>query len=156
MRCYFWGTNNRADRAQRGRGVISFAIPDWGVQFRAAQVGTASECEYGALLSLLRFVETNPKVFEGKKLAVCTDAVALIYQMNRRLPVGSAEASMWERVSAVRHRLPFELVWVPAEQNAAIGGVLDLAPVTLKNPITHAHLDPKRTPDKQSPGSPSF
>ncbi|MEW5701868.1 MAG: hypothetical protein AB1792_06530 [Candidatus Zixiibacteriota bacterium] len=154
MRCYFWGTNNRTDRAQRGRGVISFAIPDWGVQFRAAQIGTASECEYSALLSLLRFVENNPRVFEGKKLAICTDAAALVYQVNRKLPVAPSEVNLWERVTTWRDRVPFELVWVPSEQNAAIGGVLDLAPMTLKKPLSHTHLDLKNTPDKQSPGSP--
>jgi len=154
MRCYFWGINNQSDRNRRGRGIISFAIPDWGVQFRAAQAGTAAECEYTALLSLLRFIETNPRVFEEKRLVICTDAVALVYQVNRKLPVGPGEAKMSELVRTLRNRISFELVWVPTEQNCAINGVLDSAPLTLKNPITYAHLDRKKSSDKPSPDNP--
>ena len=152
MRCYFWGTNNLSVRDKRGRGVASFTIPDWGVQFRTAHEGTASECEYAALLALLRFVENNPRVFEGKKLEVFSDAVALVQKVNRRVPPEPAEAKSLALVRVFRNRIPFELAWVPPEQNCAIRGVLDLAPLNTKTPIQYTTIDRGKTVDKPTSG----
>ena len=92
MRCFFWGTNNRPDRDTRGAGITSFAIPDWGVQFRAAQFGNATECEYGALLALLAFIEENPKVFEGVKCGLAV-LPAPCPQAGIRFPVTDVDKS---------------------------------------------------------------
>ena len=146
MRCYFWGTNNQPDRNGRGRGVISFAIPDWGLQYRAAQEGTAAECEFAALLALLRFTQSNPRLFEGKTLELFTDAVTLVYQLNRQAAASPAETKLLALVRAVRQRIPFKLAWVPIEQNAAIQGVIDLAPLTMNAPITYAPFERKHPP----------
>ena len=143
MRCYFWGCNNLQDRDTRGNGITSFAIPDWGVQYRAAQFGTATECEYGAFLALLQFVEKNPKIFEGMKLEIFTDASAVVYQVNRQSPVPPAEARFWAVVRRFRSKRPFELCWVPQDQNRACGGVLDLAPFKMKDKLVFPRLEPK-------------
>ena len=148
MRCYFWGSNNCAGRRRRGSGVISFAIPDWGVQYRARQTGTAAECEYAALVALLRFVDTNRKVFESKRLEFCTDAAALEHEIDGQA-TGRGMVKVLETIRAIRERIPFELFWIPAEQNAAIAGVLDLAPFALQSPLRYTALG---TPSK--PGTP--
>lgn len=149
MRCYIWGTNNRTDRAQRGRGVASFAIPDWGLQYRVAQDGTATVCEYAALLALLRFVEDNPKAFEGQRLEVLTDAGALIEHLNQRMPVGPEELKVWTLVRALKEKVPFELSWVAPEQNRAITGVLDMAPLKM-----NIQIQTGSRPRKSPPFSP--
>jgi hypothetical protein len=153
MRCYFWGTSNEMDRSRSGHGVISFAIPDWGLQYRAAQVGTAAECEFAALLALLRFTQSNPRLFEGKTLELFTDAVTLVYQLNRQAAAGLAETKLLTLVRAVRQRIPFKLAWVPSEQNAAIQGVLDLAPLSMSAPITYSPFERKRPPKSPPPSS---
>ncbi|MBI3872605.1 MAG: hypothetical protein HY304_05970 [candidate division Zixibacteria bacterium] len=151
MRCYFWGTNNLPHRDQGGRGLACFAIPDWGVQFRTAHEGTASECEYTALLSLLRFVGANPKVFEGKRLEILSDAAALVEQVNRRLPSTPAEAKSLTLVRALRDRIPFDLLWIPPDQNRAIQGVLGLAPLRTKIPLEFAPHDRPSPPRRFTP-----
>lgn len=145
MRCYFWGTNNHAERDQRGSGVLSFAIPDWGVQFRSAHAGTATECEYGGLLALLHFVGTNPRVFEKITLEILSDAAAVVYQVNRKTPVPPAEARHWALVRRLRERRPFDLIWIPSEQNPAIHGVLDLAPLKMKTHLVFPSIEERRS-----------
>ncbi len=154
MRCYFWGTNNHAERDHRGNGVLSFAIPDWGVQFRAAQAGTATECEYGGLLALLHFVVTNPRVFEKMNLEILSDAAAVVYQVNRQTPVPPAEARQWALVRRLRDKRPFDLIWIPSEQNPAIHGVLDLAPLKMKTPLIFPSIEKSRSRAAPPPDKP--
>lgn len=132
MRCYIWGTNNRELRTEDGKGVACFAIPDWGLQFRAAQDGNAATSEYAALLALLRFVESNPRVFEGQSLEVFTDASQLVEQVNGRLPVHPLQLKPHLLIRSLREKIRFELSWVPPDQNRAIDGILDLPPLKTK------------------------
>lgn len=138
MRCHVWGTNNEIDRTTNGRGVACFAIPDWGLQFRAAQDGTALLCEYAALLALLRFVENNPKVFEDQRIEILSDSFQLVEQLAGRITVNPAELKPWTLIRAARDRMQFELTWVPTEQNQAKVGILDLPPLKSDFQISHA------------------
>jgi len=56
MKCYFYGTTNSDDPSITTDGVVSFAIPDTGIVFKSRWVGNQIECQYAALLSLLRFI----------------------------------------------------------------------------------------------------
>ncbi len=138
MRCYIWGTNNHEDRACEARGVASFAIPGWGLQFRAVQEGSASACEAAALIGLLRFIENNPKVFEGERVEILTDASQLVEQLTGKLPTDPHLRSVFAIIRTVREKVRFELAWVPPDQNRAIEGVLDLPPLKTKFQIQHA------------------
>lgn len=149
MRCYIWGTNNRDDRTDAGRGAACFVIPDWGLQFRAAHEGTAIVCELAALLALLRFVENNPKVFEGQRVEILTDASQLVEQLNGHAPLDPAQQSTMTQVRSIRERIRFELSWVPPDQNRAIEGVLDLPPLRTKFQIQHTSVS-KRPPQAPS------
>lgn len=146
MRCYIWGTNNCENRAEAGRGAACFVIPDWGLQFRAAQEGSAIVCELAALLALLRFVENNPKVFEGQRLEVMTDASQLVEQLNGRAPLDPSQQRSFALISSLRERVRFEIAWVPPDQNRAIAGVLDLPPLKTRFQIQHAAVS-KRSPE---------
>lgn len=149
MRCYFWGTNNRKDRDERGRGVISFAIPDWGVQFRAAQPGNATECEYAALLALLRFIESNNTPFEGVGLQIYSDAAAVVYQVNRNSEVPPEQVRQWALARRVRSHRPFDLGWVPRDQNRAFDNLLNLAPITLKTSLHFPVMEAQSLSDER-------
>jgi hypothetical protein len=145
MRCYIWGTNNREDRTEEGKGVACFAIPDWGLQFRGAQEGTAATCEATALLALLRFAEDNPKIFEGRSLDVYSDASQLIEQLNGRMPLDPVVIKVILAIRSLREKIRFELTWVPPDQNQAIDGILDLPPLKSK-----LHIDQSAV-SRQSP-----
>lgn len=146
MRCYIWGTNNCENRAEAGRGAACFVIPDWGLQFRAAHEGSAIVCELAALLALLRFVENNPKVFETQRLEVLTDASQLVEQLNGRAPLDPSHQSSFALIRSLRERVRFEITWIPAEQNRAVDGVLDLPPLKMKFQIQHTTVS-KRSPE---------
>lgn len=149
MRCYIWGSNNHQDRAQEGRGVSCFAIPDWGLQFRAVQDGNALTCEAAALLGLLRFVENNPKVFEGERVEILTDASQLVEQLTGKLPIDASLRHAYAAIRTLRERIRFDLAWIPPDQNRAIDGVLELPPLKTKFQIQHTTA-PKRSADSQS------
>jgi hypothetical protein len=102
-------------------------------------------------LAFLRFAQDNPKVFEGQRIEVCSDSVAMVEQISRRLPVGPAELKDWTLVRALRSHVPFDLVWIPPEQNRAIEGVLDLAPRRDRIELAQSPLDSRPLPKKQSP-----
>lgn len=137
MRCYIWGSNNQSDRTQEGRGVSCFAIPDWGLQFRAVQDGNAATCEVAALLGLLRFIENNPKVFEGDRIEVMTDASQLIDQLTGKLPLDQQLRNPFAAIRTIREKIRFDLTWIPPDQNRAIEGVLELPPLKTKFQIQH-------------------
>lgn len=143
MRCYIWGTNNCENRAEAGIGAACFVIPDWGLQFRAAQEGSAIVCELAALLALLRFVENNPKVFESQRLEIMTDASQLVEQLNGRAPLDPSQQRSFALIRSLRERVRFEIAWVPPEQNRAIDGVLDLPPLKTKFQIQHTATPPR-------------
>ena len=66
MKCYFYGSNLLPDKLAKNRGLISFAIPDYGVLFRSQYEGNRYECEYAAAIALIRFVQLNQEHFQGK------------------------------------------------------------------------------------------
>jgi hypothetical protein len=146
MRCYIWGTNNCENRAEAGKGAACFVIPDWGLQFRAAHEGSAIVCELSAMLALLRFVESNPKVFEGQRLEILTDAAQLVEQLNGRAPLDPSQLRLFTSIRSLREKIRFEISWVPPDQNRAIDGVLDLPPLKTRFEIQHAAI-PKRPHD---------
>lgn len=149
MRCYIWGSNNRDNRSETGRGVACFVIPDWGIQFRAVHFGDAFACECAALKALLRFAEENPKLFERERIEALTDASQLIEQLNGRASIGPIHEQLLASIRALRERVKFELAWVPPEQNRAILGVLELPPLKRKFKIEHSHT-PKRASEPNS------
>jgi len=135
MRCYIWGTSNLENRDQPGNGILSFAIPDLGIQYRAAHRATASECEYLAILALLNFVSNNPKIFTQQKLDIYTDAVLPVYQVNKKAPVPTSVERYCRIIHRFRATHQLALGWVPKEQNMAYTGVLDLPPLKTQTKI---------------------
>lgn len=153
MRCYIWGTNNREDRDSVGDGIVSFAIPDLGIQFRSRHPGNAAECEYVALLGLINFANNNPKLFESHQVEVYTDAVALVYQLNRKAMVPPALERHARVVQTFREKNRFSVGWVPRDENRAFTGVLDLAPIRTKTNIAMGTSDSIGNPSS-SPQNP--
>ncbi len=154
MRCYVWGSNNKSQRDDVGNGIISFAIPDFGIQFRARHPGTAAECEYVALLGLLNFANNNPKLFERHSLEVYTDAVSLVYQVNRKAAVPASLARHVKIIDLFRERHKLSIGWVPRDENRAFTGVLDLAPVKTGATISLTSVDQRAQRENLPPSPP--
>ncbi len=64
LKCYtasFVGSTMDPLLAEKGfaRGIIIFAIPEFGILFRCRALGTATDLEFAAYFALLRFIKTR-------------------------------------------------------------------------------------------------
>ena len=91
MQCFFHGLTINNDPLAKSEGTVSFAVPDIGVIFRSRWRGSLYECQYAALLSLLRFIENNDKLFKGHGLEIFSDAPVVVYQLTKSVPIVKAE-----------------------------------------------------------------
>lgn len=119
MKCYFFGSNLSAEKSARHTGVISFAIPDYGVLFRAQFEGDHYECEYGAALALARFLTLNQEHFKGKKLTLLTDSAVVVYQGTRRIAASGKLARLRDLLLFYQRKIGFQLEWLPSRMNRA-------------------------------------
>lgn len=119
MNCYFYATSHAPKAHVKGPGIISFCVPDLGFTYRAALRATPSEFPYRALLALIRFLESNRKVWHRQKLAILTDCAPIVYQVQGEMAVPDTVRSMLGTINIKQHQLGFTLDWVPAVENRA-------------------------------------
>ena len=123
MRCFFHGRNRGEDGASGFNGLVSFAIPDIGITFRAQYQGGRDECEYASLLALLEFVELNPHLFRNKRIEIYGNDNKVISQVNEgSQPTRDLEPYLNMAVG-YRHKIPFTLIWIPDNENMAQDGL---------------------------------
>ncbi len=132
---------------------MCFVIPDWGLQFRAAHDGDAITCELAAVLALIRFAESNPKVFEDGRIEILTDSMLVVDSILGRASLDETRTSQIVQIRAIRERTGFEINWIPTAQNRAIEGILDLPPLKTKYKIDHTNaqrLSPRDAAQRRS------
>jgi hypothetical protein len=133
VKCYFYARSHRPEPHRKGPGIIAFCIPDLGFAYRAALRATPSELAYKALMALLKFLESNPKVINRQKLQLHTDCAPLIYQVRGDMV---APPSVREDLGVIRlkkRQLGFTLNWVSEEENRARENIV-LQPITRTAP----------------------
>lgn len=119
MRCYFYAKSHFPVANQTGPGIIAFCVPDLGFSYRAAIRSTPSELPYRALSSLLKFLESNRKVFGNEKLEVLTDCAPVVYQVNGDMAAPQRVQNELGLIRIKKRRLGFKLGWVAAAENRA-------------------------------------
>jgi hypothetical protein len=119
MKCYFYGSNLLDDKLTRNQGIISFAIPDYGVVFRAQQYGNTYECEYAAVLALIKFIRLNYSHFRSAKPRFLTDSAMVVYQVKGRVNTTKQLKRFRDLVLFYMRKIGFELEWVPSNMNRA-------------------------------------
>jgi hypothetical protein len=124
MRCFFHGRNRELEGTSGFNGVVSFAIPDIGITFRAQFKGSHDECEYASLLALLEFVELNPHLFRNKRIEIFGNDDQIINQVNQGSePTRNLEPYLNMAVG-YKHKIPFTLNWIPDNENLAQDGLI--------------------------------
>jgi hypothetical protein len=131
IKCFISAKTNRPDKSLRQNGLVSFAIPDLGILFRASFFGSYYELEYMSLLSLLRFIELNRETFKNQKIDVYCTSSLLVYQVNQNAFCQKELEKQKNLAIAYKNILNFSLSWIPDAENRAEKGMLDLPP--LKN-----------------------
>ncbi len=127
MKCYFYGTNLHEQKLVSKQGLISFAIPDYGVLFRAQYIGNRYECEYAAGIALIRFLQLNAEHFKNKAVTLMTDSPIVVYQVNNKLAAINSLQKFRDLFLYYKRKLNFELQWVPTKMNRAEMGLEGLA-----------------------------
>ena len=126
MKCFFHGSNLHEDKLVRNRGLISFAIPDYGVLYRSQYEGNCYECEYASGILLIRFIQLNQDHFKQKKLTLLTDSPIVVYQVHNRIAASKTLEKSRDLFLFYKRRLGFELTWIPASMNKAEMSLLEL------------------------------
>ncbi|MCD6163554.1 MAG: hypothetical protein J7K40_14230 [candidate division Zixibacteria bacterium] len=124
MKCFFYGAVYDDDPLVKQTGIVSFAIPDIGVIFRSRWVGNLIECQYAALLSLLRFIETNDKLFKKENIEISSDASVVIYQLTKDTFVFKNIEPYYRLVQTYKAKFKFDLHWKPLKDNPAHHGLI--------------------------------
>lgn len=126
-KCYFHGSNLHEERLVRSVGIISFAVPDYGVLFRAQFEGNRYECEYTAGIALIRFLQLNQTYFQGKELQLLTDSPIVVYQVNRKISAVRSLQRLRDVFLFYKRKLGFDIQWIPTAMNRACLSLTELA-----------------------------
>jgi len=119
MKCFYHGYK-RGDNSLGGyQGIVSFAVPDIGITFRAQFNGSHDECEYASLLALLEFMELNPHLFKNKRIEIFGNDYKVISQVNKTSKTTKELEPYFNMAVGYRRKLIFTLHWIPREENLA-------------------------------------
>jgi len=136
VRCYFSaqtnlneGSENGLSSQKRDKRLISFAIPDLGILFRAQYIGTSLESGYVSLLVLLRFIEKNPLIFENQNIDIYTHIPLIVYQVNKKIFCDKNNLPLKEMALFYRKKFFYNISWIPEKENNALRGLLDFPPL---------------------------
>jgi hypothetical protein len=124
MKCFFYGHYRKLDGTTGFNGLVSFAIPDIGITFRAQFRGNREECEYASLLALLEFVELNPHLFKNKRIEIFGNNYRIISQVNHGGQTPRNLEPYFNIAVGYKHKIPFTLNWIPDNENLAQDGLV--------------------------------
>jgi hypothetical protein len=129
LKCYISSKSIQQNREKKQIGLVSFAIPDLGILFKARYVASHYELEYVSLLALARFIETNSNAFKRQKLSILCSSSMLVYQMTQNSLCQREVEKHRNLALAYKKKYDFSLSWVPESENPAQNGMIDLPPV---------------------------
>jgi hypothetical protein len=123
LKCYVSG---QKENKKSKRGVISFAVPEYGILFRCGIDGGMADLNVIALLTFLRFAEHNREIFIKRELHIYSDFPLLVYLMN--------EGSLREKgLEVVRRQAQkyargfvYKVKWISRTDNRAAGSVNEI------------------------------
>jgi hypothetical protein len=119
MECFFYGTTREGEERKRFNGVVSFAVPDLGIIFRAQFKGSPAECEYASLLALLEFVEQNPNLFKNKRIEIYGDSFLVVHQVNMQMHCAKDLEPYRNMALGYKKKIQYVLNWIPKGDNPA-------------------------------------
>jgi hypothetical protein len=119
MECFFYGTTREGEERKRFNGVVSFAVPDLGIIFRAQFKGSPAECEYASLLALLEFVEQNPNLFRNKRIEIYGDSFLVVHQVNMQMHCAKDLEPYRNMALGYKKKIQYVLNWIPKGDNPA-------------------------------------
>ncbi len=120
LKCYVSGRPVPKDSKE---GIVSFAVPEYGILFRCAAEGTRADLEIIAFLSFLRFVEHNKDIFKKRELHIFTDFPPLAYLMDKQVVSQRGMETVLRQAQKYGKSLVYKVVWIDTKRNRAAGPV---------------------------------
>jgi len=124
MELYFASMESPAAQP-RPRNLVTFAIPDIGVSFKAPYEAEDMTLEYASLLTLLEFIEINPKLFTNRALELYCNSADLVDQINTRRVDKPGLAPYLKKALEYRLRLKYSINWIRPDDNPARRSEID-------------------------------
>jgi len=124
MELYFASLDN-SDKNATGKNLISFSIPDIGLNFKAPFAAEEMALDYASLLTLLEFVDVNPQLFSNRALEVYCHNFDLVEQVEKKVVMDASLVPFLQKALAYRKKLNFSLNWVPRPDNPALNREID-------------------------------
>ena len=152
LKCYVSG---RHLTGQEKSGIVSFAVPDYGLLFRCLAEGSRVELEVVALLSFLRFAEHNIEIFQKRELEIYTDFPVLAYIMNNDSVSGQELDAVRREAQKAARKLQFKVTFIDSPSNRAAGSAGDIPAMPIGSALkikTFANLAVKKSKDNRSDG----
>jgi hypothetical protein len=153
LKCYVSGNHLPGDQKQ---GIVSFAVPDYGILFRCLAEGTRADLEIIAFLSFLRFAEHNIEIFKKKELQIYTDFPVLVFVMNNNSgSAGGIEAVRREAKKSAKI-LRFNVNLIDSKDNRAAGAAGDIPELPIGSDLkikTFANLAINKPPENRPDAS---
>jgi len=129
--CYIVGLDRPvSDLELRSRGMaagmISFAIPAYGVLFKCRARGTRRDLETGALLALLRFVGQSMKGENITKIRVIASSPELVFKLAQGRDQLTPKTSRQKKLENYLRRIDVIGAYVPLYSNRACCSPADM------------------------------
>lgn len=101
------------------RNLVTFAIPDIGVRFKAPCLADDMTLEYASLLTLLEFIEINPRLFANRALELYCNSADLVNQVNACRVDTPDLAPYLQKALEYQARLKYSINWISRDDNPA-------------------------------------
>lgn len=112
MEIYFGSLKGLNDDI-KPHNLVTFAIPDLGVKFKAPFPAEDLALDYASLLTLLEFIEINPQLFTDRALELYSQNSKLVEQVKNRQVDRTELIPFLKKALAYRSKLNYSLNWIP-------------------------------------------
>jgi hypothetical protein len=99
------------------RGMILFAIPDYGILFKCRASGSLLDLEFGAFFALLRFVRTSLGKEKIKAVRVHSSNPEFVFSVLNEGPKLKARRRRHKKLKQYRQHLEIQIALVPPLRN---------------------------------------
>lgn len=124
MELYF-GSFKPGSKADAGKMLVCFSIPDVGIAFKAPFIGEELHTEYASLLTLLEFIELNQKLFTGKDLMIYGDNPDVINQVNEKSKCQYEFSELLRKALEYKKKYNYKLGFIPSSNNPSTNSLFD-------------------------------
>ena len=115
----FFGSFSAEANQHRRNTLVTFAIPDLGVKFKAPFNATDIVLDYASLLTLLEFIEINPQLFANRALELYSHNRALVDQIRTCTICDPGLAPYLHKALEYRAKMHYSINWISPSDNPA-------------------------------------